>query len=230
MKNILARGGIEFIAVLMGISLSLFLDNQSEESSKKQNEINLLKDLRVSLLQDLDYARGIQQGIKKCTNSQKILMELNCIESKKIDEKELGELIYFAGRGINSFFPRYGVYRSLVSNSEMKYIKSDSLKEKIINLYDFRFKRYENMDIVMENLYQYDFNLFLVENFSVNVLDSLDYVVENYEFDSSSFCDGSLNKKIKYINGITVAIENALENIIESMVTVDSMIKEEIIL
>ena len=112
----------------------------------------------------------------------------------------------------------------------MKYIKSDSLKEKIINLYDFRFKRYENMDIVMENLYQYDFNLFLVENFSVNVLDSLDYVVENYEFDSSSFCDGSLNKKIKYINGITVAIENALENIIESMVTVDSMIKEEIIL
>ena len=209
MKNILARGGIEFIAVLMGISLSLFLDNQSEESSKKQNEINLLKDLRVSLLQDLDYARGIQQGIKKCTYSQKILMELNCIESKKIDEKELGELIYFAGRGINSFFPRYGVYRSLVSNSEMKYIKSDSLKEKIINLYDFRFKRYENMDIVMENLYQYDFNLFLVENFSVNVLDSLDYVVENYEFDSSSFCDGSLNKKIKYINGITVAIENA---------------------
>ena len=73
-------------------------------------------------------------------------------------------------------------------------------------------------------------NLFLVENFNVNVLDSLDYVVENYEFDSSSFCDGSLNKKIKYINGITVAIENALENIIESMVTVDSMIKEEIIL
>ena len=37
-------------------------------------------------------------------------------------------------------------------------------------------------------------------------------------------------KKIKYINGITVAVENALENIIESMVTVDSMIKEEIIL
>jgi hypothetical protein len=59
MKKILARGGIEFIAVLMGISLSLFLDNQSEEKSKKQNEINLLKDLRVGLLQDLDYARNI---------------------------------------------------------------------------------------------------------------------------------------------------------------------------
>ena len=228
MKKILARGGIEFIAVLMGISLSLYFDNQSEEKSKKQNEINLLKDLRVGLLQDLDYARNIHQGLKKCNDSQKILMELNCIESKNIDEKELGELIYFSGRGINSFFPRYGVYRSLVSNSEMKYINSDSLKEKIINLYDFQFKRYENMDIVMENLYQYDFNLFLVENFNVNVLDSLDYVVENYEFDSSSFCDGSLNKKIKYISGITFSIENAIENIIESMLTVDSMIEEEI--
>tara|TARA_B100000959_G_scaffold241956_1_gene264194 strand:- start:300 stop:560 length:261 start_codon:yes stop_codon:yes gene_type:complete len=84
------------------------------------------------------------------------------------------------------------------------------------------------MDIVMENLYQYDFNLFLVENFSINVLDAEDYVVENYEFDSSSFCDGSLNKKIKYINGITIATENSLENIIEAMLTIDSMIEEEI--
>ena len=31
MKNILARGGIEFLAVLLGITISLYIDQQIEE-------------------------------------------------------------------------------------------------------------------------------------------------------------------------------------------------------
>ena len=48
MKNILARGGVEFIAVLLGISLSLYIDKQSELNAKSLNEKNLLSDLQVS--------------------------------------------------------------------------------------------------------------------------------------------------------------------------------------
>ena len=181
-----------------------------------------------NLNQDINYAHGVLEDMRASFEAQEKLIAFPCNDVESLSSNELATLFNNVIRGSVSLFPRYGVYRSLVSNSEMKYINSDSLKEKIINLYDFQFKRYENMDIVMENLYQYDFNLFLVENFNVNVLDSLDYVVENYEFDSSSFCDGSLNKKIKYISGITFSIENAIENIIESMLTVDSMIEEEI--
>jgi len=32
MKNILARGGIEFLAVLLGISISLWIENNNQES------------------------------------------------------------------------------------------------------------------------------------------------------------------------------------------------------
>ena len=31
MKNILARGGVEFLAVLLGITISLYIDQQIEE-------------------------------------------------------------------------------------------------------------------------------------------------------------------------------------------------------
>ena len=42
MNKILARGGVEFVAVLLGITLSLYLDEQSDLNSKKLNERNLL--------------------------------------------------------------------------------------------------------------------------------------------------------------------------------------------
>ena len=45
----------------------------------------------------------------------------------------------------------------LVSNSEMKYIENQDLKDKLIDLYDFKFKRYENIDPIITNLYQYGF-------------------------------------------------------------------------
>jgi hypothetical protein len=41
MKNILARGGIEFLAVFLGIALSLWVDDYQEE-----------KDIKIRLMDD----------------------------------------------------------------------------------------------------------------------------------------------------------------------------------
>ena len=49
MKSLLARGGVEFIAVLLGISLSLYVD---ENSKKKEIQLALQKDL-ISIRADL---------------------------------------------------------------------------------------------------------------------------------------------------------------------------------
>ena len=38
MNKILTRGGVEFIAVLLGITLSLYIDNKIEESSILKTE------------------------------------------------------------------------------------------------------------------------------------------------------------------------------------------------
>ena len=142
LKNILARGGVEFVAVLLGITLSLYLDEQSDLSSKQLNEKNLLSDLQVSLKQDLSYAKDIQKGLTNCVDSHNELLLIKCNETKKYSRQEMAKLLYNSTQGVKSFFPRYGVYRSLVSNSDMRFIQNDKLKDLMINLYDFRFKRY----------------------------------------------------------------------------------------
>ncbi len=52
MKNILARGGIEFIAVLLGISISLWIEknNQASELNDKVEEVHNIVFAEVSEL------------------------------------------------------------------------------------------------------------------------------------------------------------------------------------
>ena len=170
MKNILARGGIEFLAVLLGITLSLYIDQKLDESAIAKTESSLLSDLQVSLNQDIDYAEIILDKISTSLDAQEKLIAFSCNEVDDLNSKDLATLFNNVMRGSSSLFPRYGVYRSLVSNSEMKYIENQELKEKLISLYDFQFKRYENVDPIITNRYQYSLGDFLVNHFS-NILD-----------------------------------------------------------
>ena len=151
--------------MLLGITLSLYIDQQIEESAIVKNEKSLLSDLQVSLNQDIDYAQKVLKDMRGSIDAQEILINYECNEVENLTPKELGVLFGTVIRGSTSLFPRYGVYRSLVSNSEMKYIENQELKDKLIDLYDFKFKRYENVDPIITNLYQYGLGEFLVENF-----------------------------------------------------------------
>ena len=57
MRNILARGGIEFIAVVLGITISFWLDNQKEEWNNRKIEINLLE----SIISDIESIKTYNQ-------------------------------------------------------------------------------------------------------------------------------------------------------------------------
>jgi hypothetical protein len=229
MKNILARGGIEFLAVLLGITLSLFIDQKIEDSSIAKNEKSLLSDLQVSLNQDIDYANGILDHLKASIDSQKKVMTISCDDAENMTKEELANYLSEVMRGGFSLFPRYGVYRSLVSNSEMKYIENTELKDKLIDLYDFQFKRYENMDIVMENLYQYELTYFFVDHFGYfeeNKLEDPDqtFLIMNKD----PFCQGSLRRQIMKISGMTGSTHNQLINIVKSMNEISILIDLEI--
>ena len=121
MKNLLARGGIEFLAVLLGITISLYIDQKLDESAIAKNESSLLSDLQVSLNQDIDYAEIILDKIKVSLNAQEKLITFSCNEVDDLNSKDLATLFKNVMEGSSSLFPRYGVYRSLVSNSEMKW-------------------------------------------------------------------------------------------------------------
>ena len=57
MRNILARGGVEFIAVVLGLTISFWLDNQKEEWNNRKIEINLLE----SIISDIESIKTYNQ-------------------------------------------------------------------------------------------------------------------------------------------------------------------------
>ena len=228
MKNILARGGIEFLAVLLGITLSLYIDQQIEESATVKTEKSLLSDLQVSLNQDIDYAQDVLKDMRASIDAQEILINFECNEVENLSQKELGAIFGTVVRGSTSLFPRYGVYRSLVSNSEMKYIENQELKDKLIDLYDFKFKRYENVDPIITNLYQYGLGEFLVENFGFYRGKDFQIVEKHILINKDPFCDRSLQKEIMKISTMTNVVHWMLEEIVESMNTLNVLIDEEL--
>ena len=228
MRNLLARGGIEFLAVLLGITLSLYIDQRIEESATLKTEKSLLSDLQVSLKQDIDYAQDVLKDMRASIESQEILINFECDEVENLSQKKLGALFGTVLRGSTSLFPRYGVYRSLVSNSEMKYIENQELKDKLIDLYDFKFKRYENVDPIITNLYQYGLGECLVENFGFYRGKDFQIVEKHILINKDPFCDRSLQKEIMKISTMTNVVHWMLEEIVESMNTLNVLIDEEL--
>jgi hypothetical protein len=78
MNKVLARGGIELIAVILGITISLWIDDRKNERLELEEQISLLENLQRSLEQDLDYAEKIQKQLDSCLVSQNFLISLNC--------------------------------------------------------------------------------------------------------------------------------------------------------
>ncbi len=228
MRNLLARGGIEFLAVLLWITLSLYIDQRIEESATLKTEKSLLSDLQVSLNQDIDYAQDVLKDMRASIDAQEILINFECDEVENLSQEKLGALFGTVLRGSTSLFPRYGVYRSLVSNSEMKYIENQELKDKLIDLYDFKFKRYENVDPIITNLYQYGLGEFLVENFGFYRGKDFQIVEKHILINKDPFCDRSLQKEIMKISTMTNVVHWMLEEIVESMNTLNVLIDEEL--
>jgi len=228
MRNILARGGVEFLAVLLGITLSLYIDQKLDESATAKTESSLLSDLQVSLNQDIKYANGVLGHLRTSFEAQEKLIAFPCNEVDDLDTKELATLFNNVMRGSNSLFPRYGVYRSLVSNSEMKYIENQELKEKLINLYDFQFKQYENVDPIITNLYRYGLDNFIIENFGYYRDNDFQSVSTHMVINKDAFCQGTLRKEIMKISGMTRNVYKMLERILESMHEINMLIDEEL--
>ena len=100
MKNLLTRGGIEFIAVLLGLTLSLWIDSNAKESEaiKQNNEIlgrlyaNLRADSSDGVWNQKAYERGIKGSkriIEWCDSDPKF----ESIDDSRHDRKHFGPIV-----------------------------------------------------------------------------------------------------------------------------------------
>ena len=65
MKNILARGGIEFIAVLLGITGSLWIDENRKAQDQNEKQVMILQAVYEDIIQTEKF---IEERIKQKSN------------------------------------------------------------------------------------------------------------------------------------------------------------------
>ena len=125
--------------------------------------------------------------------------------------------------GTLTFYPKNGVYNLILSNNSIDLIESSSIKESINNLYEYQYKRYENLDPVIEYKFQHKINPvtskkigFIVEfNSELEIVRSVDpELFVKYYDELSAECKGVfsiLSNGNKLLKGIRNSINELLE-------------------
>ena len=168
MKNILARGGVEFLAVLIGLSGSLWIDNSIKENEHKEQNKKILTRLYSNLIADSSdgvwnknaYERAIKGSenvIKWCDTNPNYSMIDDSIE-KDISAMLIGIV----------FVNNEEEYNALKNSGRMDLVNNEEL---IINLHKYytslRFiKQIDKLqvDIIYNNLMPF------IQNYSDELL------------------------------------------------------------
>ena len=163
MKNILARGGIEFLAVLLGITLSLWIDNTNKQSELNKQIHNSLSALSAELeikISDLDRQR---ERFKKSIDI--IEKTLTHDSLNELDHEELDQIFDSVVNHLMDDY-KHSVYKSLEVSGLIYSIENINLRNKILRLYSERFSilgdaiNY-NLDVIkkLDDIVNRDFEL-----------------------------------------------------------------------
>ena len=147
MNKILARGGIEFLAVLLGITMSFNVDEwkQDKEIEKrlKSDYINIQKDLRKDIIL-LERVLAVQQE-----SFESGLKALEMIKNKeKFDYKKFINNLSNVWNS-STFFGTSSAYDASVSSGRLTYFGNDEIANEIGIIYGHFYSR---MDLNGEQL------------------------------------------------------------------------------
>ena len=157
------------IGILIALSINSWNGNRKLKNASKEIYSNLIKTLRADST-EISKIIKIQslsiQGMNKIivTDSERITAELSDDEIIKLVENIQG--------GASSFFPRYGVYNTIISNKGIDLLKSDNINSLLINLYDYEYKRYQNIDGIVDQKFLFQMWPFINNNIIAFKLDS----------------------------------------------------------
>ena len=147
LKNTLSRGGVEFLAVLLGITLSFSVDEwkQDKEIEKrlKSDYINIQKDLR----KDIVLLENVISSQQKSFDSG--LEALNMIKNKeKFVYKDFINNLKDVWNSA-TFFGTSSAYNASVSSGRLTYFGNDEITNEIGMIYGHFYSR---MDLNGEQL------------------------------------------------------------------------------
>jgi len=146
----------EIVLVVVGILIALSINNWNEDRKSKKMATEVYTNLLTSLKQDsLEVERTINLLTKSIDTQKKIILSTSDQYTNDLSQTELDKMVQEVFSGVMSFFPKTGVYNLITSNNSMDLLQSKKIKSLLINLYDFQYKRYENVDAIIDHKYHY---------------------------------------------------------------------------
>ena len=150
MKNLLSRGGIEIIAVFIGISGGLWSEKQIELRNTLKSEKVALKSIREQFISD---STALTFVIESVENEQKSFENLlgHIKRDTTLTENSLNssikDIIFFS-----YFAEDKSAYESLIEAAGKKIIQSDSLARNISSVYSTSYKNLEDVFKVQSDI------------------------------------------------------------------------------
>ena len=134
MRNLLARGGIEFIAVVLGISGSLWIDDWSTSRSDISEEYSAYVRLSKAMEQDIV---NLEKELEK---NNKMVEVINYLINN-INDIEADSLVLYIDQTQSyvTLMPQLSDYEALKSTGKLYKISDFNLLQKIIDLYDIKY-------------------------------------------------------------------------------------------
>ena len=151
MKNIFARGGVEFLAVLLGISLSLWVDGVSNDNAQRKEFYQDLIAINNELIDDLSV---VSDKIKYNENKLTEIREfLSIFEKSKIGKEALDTIAIFKEPlGNRSFFGKKSAYLSSKSAGNFNRTSNLKIVHSLTRLYDQTYVRMDANNKYMDDI------------------------------------------------------------------------------
>ena len=165
-KKYLIKYSFEFVVIVLGISVSFWLNELSIDNQNEDERIKVLNSLKMEINEIRDYTNERE---KTWTTDLKLLNELLLPRNGIIDTDSILKITTSKSR-IETFLVIYRVfdppmnrYYSIINSGDLKFVKSDKIKEILSRLHNTSFS-YVETTVEYEKQLKQSFLPFLSQN------------------------------------------------------------------
>lgn len=150
MKNILTRGGVEFLAVLFGITISLWVEDWRQDKDIQDKILEDYINIRDEIEIDIKNIDRIIASVDKQSELLKTLIKYSNKEMNFEEEKILTSLQEVTAP---TFFGSLTAYKASVSSGRLNFSTEQNISNEISLLYEHFYKRLDtNSEIYDQRL------------------------------------------------------------------------------
>ncbi len=193
---------IEFILVIVGISIAFWLSELAEEKKKDKLEVQYLQDILEDLQADVELIEYLTLLNQSKTTELERGVAMFQGDKRNINADSIPQYTQIIGN-LNLFYPNNFTYITLKQSGDFKIIKNHDIRKRLVQLYS----SYESIDFEQVNLTKALDDHFYSEYF--NNYDMINDRIVNREFMTSSYISNFIAFSLSQTNSVLVFFERS---------------------